>query len=794
MRIHDARVALISMLVLASGVLFPRPAWLPAQTRPGEWIIEHEVRDRWLFPGQPARFTPYRSTVAAIHVDSIRAGAAETDVWLRLPGHFDPAIVTAGRDGRLVHLELTPPASAFRPLSARDSAVLPSFRFLDALTRLTLPEWRVGELIPSFRPAREEHGARWVDTVRLEGTREGNHQRLTGTRVSVIVGDTSVGGRRLWIVRDSATVSYDERWLERERTLDTLVPNDRVVDGTIVGRHLHDPALGLSWHRIDTTRLAGAATLRYPDGRMFRTPVRYERVRRWVTRDRAGYAARQDSVRAERGRGPGGVVWAPTGALEERLTGGDRALQDSLFSLLRVTLDADSVVALMRLLRVTARDTAVPRRIDEWRKASGDSLLILTDLDDGFRFGRPLTEPGLRQALRYMEDPGIAFRLGATRDPLYENIVQGLTTRPPAITPDTSRWSCHPDACRLLAAQWTEAREPRLRAVGLVARAMLDPARWADTVLALGDSAPPFLQRAVLLARGVGATWVAASKRPLPPPDSEWREWLEWMNGRDPAYQPPGLAGQGTATGIAVRFEESHANAIRYIAARSGRDVVGELRRALGRAESDSAQLVFATMLGELDAYDASPAEVAALFTRSAALAELGRRLVLGQFGCSSRGLCGRPTVPFADSATTATITDRLIGMTLAREAGWRTIEERTGRPQTRTGINPAGEWSPNGMLEDANLPPGARDRWGNRVRIISRPEWDAMPVRSEGMLYTISPVWRVGPFVHVTISYAGRVARTPEQGPHLYYGGRRYYLMELDGEWVVVGRGEWIT
>ena len=97
-------------------------------------------------------------------------------------------------------------------------------------------------------------------------------------------------------------------------------------------------------------------------------------------------------------------------------------------------------------------------------------------------------------------------------------------------------------------------------------------------------------------------------------------------------------------------------------------------------------------------------------------------------------------------------------------------------------------------MLEDANLPPGARDRWGTRVRIISRSEWDAMPVRSEGMLYTLSPVWRVGPFAHVVVSYAGRVSRAPEQGPHLYYGGRQYYLMELNGEWVVVSRGEWIT
>ena len=794
-RIHGARIARVSMLtVLGGGVFLQSPATLPAQTQPGAWVVEHEVRDRWLFPGQPARFTPYRSSVASIHVDSIRAGAAETHVWLRLPAYFDRATLTVGRDGRLVRAELIPPASTYRPPTARDSVMQASFRLLDGLTRLTLPEWRVGELIPSFRPSRAEQGARWVDTVRLEAAREGNHQRLSGTRVSVIVGDTTVGGRRLWIVRDSARVTYDERWLERERTLDTTVPNDRVVDGTIVGRHLHDPALGISWDRIDTTRLVGAATLRYPDGRTFRSPVRYERVRRWVTRDRVGYAARQDSVRAERGRGFGGVVRVPIGALEERLARGDRPLQDSLFALLRATQSADSVAVLMQLLRLSARDAELQRRIVEWRVTSGDSLLVLSELEDaGYRLGRPMSESAMRQALRYMADPGIAFRLGGSRDPLYENIVQGLTTRPPAITPDTSRWTCEPNACRLLAAQWTEAREPRLRAVGLVARAMLDPAGWADTLVAHADSAIPYLQRAVHLARGVGATWPAASQRPIPT-GSDWRDWLEWMNGRNPAYPPLRIAGQPVATGTAVRFEETHANAIRYVTASSGRDVVGELRGALARAESDSAHLVFGTMLVELDAYEAPPAEVAALFRRSAAHADLGLRLVLRLFGCSPRGLCGQPAAPLADSATTAAITDRLIGVTLAREPEWPTIQEKTGRPPPRAGINPAGESSANGLLEDANLPRGARDRWRSRVRIISRSEWDAMPVRAEGMLYTLSTVWRVGPFAHVTINYAGRVGRTPEQGPHLYYGGRSYYLMELDGEWVVVSRSEWIT
>src|SRR5215211_3544003 len=124
-------------------------------------------------------------------------------------------------------------------------------------------------------------------------------------------------------------------------------------------------------------------------------------------------------------------------------------------------------------------------------------------------------------------------------------------------------------ACELLARQRTAAREPRLRAVGLIASLVLDPRPWADSVLARGAH-PPFMVDAVRLVRGVAVT-----KATLPGPAAGWRAWLEWMEGRNPTFSHPDV------TGWRVMFDERHATAIRFHRALTGRDVAAEVRAKL---------------------------------------------------------------------------------------------------------------------------------------------------------------------------------------------------------------------
>jgi hypothetical protein len=60
--------------------------------------------------------------------------------------------------------------------------------------------------------------------------------------------------------------------------------------------------------------------------------------------------------------------------------------------------------------------------------------------------------------------------------------------------------------------------------------------------------------------------------------------------------------------------------------------------------------------------------------------------------------------------------------------------------------------------------------------------------------LITLGGVERVGPFARLTIQSSGRVPRSSDQAPWLYYASTTYYLMQLDGEWVIVDIDAWIT
>ena len=71
---------------------------------------------------------------------------------------------------------------------------------------------------------------------------------------------------------------------------------------------------------------------------------------------------------------------------------------------------------------------------------------------------------------------------------------------------------------------------------------------------------------------------------------------------------------------------------------------------------------------------------------------------------------------------------------------------------------------------------------------------WERRSERVGGTLFTLTSVARVGPFARLGIESAGRVDRRADQAPWLYFAGTTYYLMELDGEWVIVGMSSWIT
>ena len=785
-----ASLILLSFLVAASA---------GAQTsrrplRDGAYTFERQTRERWLHGRQRPEFTGFAHDADWVVLDSVRprAGGGGARVlylstpdqgWYRIRG-------TLANDARGRLLRVT----GRLPKQSRDDDIDPDrdtaqsrrwdlFAAEASEERLQLPEARFWELAPSFDAPRPAAGVSWSDTLALEARHGEYRQSLRGVRTSTIVGDTTLaGGLRLWIVRDSALVHYEERALTKERTLDTLVVVERTGDGTIVGRHLYDPALALYRVRHDTTALAGEAVLRYPDGRSWRTPARLERTRRIALHDRASYDARRQAL-FEAGGEPS-MVLRPEG-VAERLAKGDSALGDSLLGAWDRSRDPEERAASRELLESWGgRVPDLARRMRALALVAGDTASVAAAVGDAWYGGDrgPVDSADLAFVLPFMADPGLAFAFDIRRDVLYENARQGLLTYPPALVPRDPRRACTPAACRALAAQWPGATEPRLRALGLIARMALEPAPWGDTLLAhAAATRSRFVRSAVLLARGVGATWDAASKDTLPGPNAGWRAWSHWMNGRDPRYDKI-FDGRPAEP---VRFEESHATAIRFYQARTGRDVVGELKAKLRAAASDSARLVFGAILTGLGETVRSPEEVAAaLRTGSPAAREQATREMEALFQTAARP---------ADAATADSLLDRLLRVAVEGAAPWPRLRGLPPAPHEMGAPQGAARRTGRLIIAGRRLPEATRARWLGRDGAEVVDSTFSLPSSEGATRLDLSGVTRVGPFARLGVSVWHLSPRVNGRGAS-YAAGWTYYLLRTEAGWVVVSMDSWIT
>jgi hypothetical protein len=728
-----------------------------AQTPPpraADWVMERETQDRWIHARQQPRFTPFSSRLEWIQVDSIRAqpdGRALFITVARTAYGRDSATIVHDLGGRLRRLETG--LAPHRVLTVAWPGDAERFAAMRRMPdgRLSLPASRVWDLVPTF-PAVPRRGAGWRDTIARVASDPPYRQSLTGSRFSRIVGDTVLDGRRWWVVRDSASVRYEERYVEHERTLDTLVAISREGSGVTRGVHLYDPELRLFRRRSDTTMLAGTAVLEYPDGRSFRTPARFEQTRTWRLHDAAQYAARRDSLRAQMASRRGGMV----GPREPGASRPDPAQSDSA----RIT-NGDTAFLYSRLAR-----QAYPGPAD-----TGD----------------------VRAMLAFMNDPGLMWDFNLSRDWLYENLAQGLTTWPrAALTGPSERVACTVAGCELLAAQWNDAavREPRLHDVGLIARYSMDPRRWADTVLTLGSrGGRPLLRRAVLLARGVGADWAAGSQKEMPPAGSDWRTWLEWMNGRnqEARARDAELARQyawARDTVTRPRFGESHRTALRMYALQTGRDLLGELRRGYSDATSDTARLVFGTMLRGMGALELTDQQMVDDFrSGDPARAALARQVLLARFGRDAKPL---------DTATAIPIVNRLLEVLADSGALWRLVPDlERGRVPRRPTLHAR----PGRVLfSDSGLPREIRDAWSGRIQIADQAALRTLDTREAAVVYSLTHPVGWGPFAMIRVSASERIGRTAGDAPEHYAAATTYYLMRVDGAWVVVAWEGWVT
>jgi len=382
-----------------------------------------------------------------------------------------------------------------------------------------------------------------------------------------------------------------------------------------------------------------------------------------------------------------------------------------------------------------------------------------------------------------MANPAIVLSAGLDDDPYYEDITQYLGTK--AVHDDTTRWPCTPDACRLLAAQYETAKEPRLRDVALTMRALLDPAVWADTVMALPDR--PLLHNVRSLSRGVGAGWQAATQSPMPDSGASALVWLDWMNGVKPEYAVSmARFRRDTTLQGRLRFEDSHRAAIGFVSARTGRNIKAELKRGYETAAGDSARLIFGYLTQQTSGLGMSPDQIATALRTSTGV---DRFLANQELARQMRAAYGR-LGPVDTAVQRQLYADMIRSERSGRGAPWPMIGAGRVGPVPREVFVP----DTNRFVLADNLPTGLAQELSDSALFISKADWDARGRRRGGSLATFKVVGSLGPFVQVKADIFGLLPRPDDHAPYGWASGAVYVLLVVEGDWVIVSVSSYIT
>jgi hypothetical protein len=757
------RVA-VRISIIASALYAPSTSRAqPTAQFTGIYTIEREMRERWMNARQMPLHTPHVRTVAWIAIDSLASDSARNRTLFGRAGGGPSS-------GQPIRLSLRPDGHVLR---------------IDADAS---PKTRLWDVTMVFRPPRLQYGARWLDTLAYGAELMGSAQSLAGVRVYTLVGDTILGARRLWVIRDSASVRYTDRTPIPERRLAAPATVERNVAGVIVGHSLYDPEIGLFRVRADTTVLRGEARLRYPDGRTFTSPTRFERMQRWSLYDRQELAGRVAQLRAQADSNSFSIVGVPRNPLEERIAAGHAPTIDSLFTAWQLSRDPDQRIGIKRLLMAWSRDSATRARIEAVRGVEGDTLYLVEDT----RYYLPryrLTMTDVDLLLPLMRDPGLAFRYGVSRDIPYERVIETLVREPPATQPDTGKWPCEPTACRRIAAEYARTTEPRLKSTALTVLTLMDPRRWRDTFVAHARAGDKVLQLALPLVIGqavpVPVTPPPSADWPsVPPRNADWTMWRDWIRG--PVSQLPAapLGGRGAGSPPPPAWLRWRGNptAIRLEQAATGRDIVAELRALFPNGPDDTARVVIGNILAGLNALPWTIDSVVVVLRNGT---PLRREFAADMLGSGASLFRFEP----ANVATADTIQEQFLTGVTNRRDPWRSLEDLKYNRPARGFRNPPSDARGSLPVYYAtdDLTPAVRARWSDRIRTMSQAEWRARPSREGGELWAISRVERAGPIAHMRVMVSGRNTRAANQGPNAWYSWTHYYLMKIGGEWVIV-------
>ena len=756
-------------------------------------VFEIQNAERWMHGRQPAAFTPHVFTTRWVAVDQdARKPDGSRVLSMRLQafvGGSDSAMLTLDSRGR--------PLAERTTLSAQRATKYPLFSAVeyerlqlvdgDNGEVVALPASRLWELVPTLPPSKATTGTRWIDTLHFQAAASGFAQKLDGIRISRVVGDTSVADHHYTIVHDSAYVRYEEHAVREERTLDKTVVITHRAKGVIVGRYLFDSTVDAFLLRDDTTRLAGTALLTYPDGRVFRTPANFERVRHFVLYARAEYdrhIAQRDSSTEEFS-----IVRRPEGTAEQ-LARGDVRIRDSLLADFSRSRDPEKRAGLYALIRDWSREPFIHDTLRSRAIAGGDSALGLTEANRIWMRGEhPMDVATMRQLLRIMSDPSVSFSLGLHLDVFYENAADALLAHPPASIRDTSDWPCAPKACQLLAAQWPGASEPRLRALGLLARFVLDPKAMRDSVVAAPKNLS-FISGAQTLAIAASAPSRGCPDGALPSEHSDWRAWNRWLTRLHNWHLEPRVP-WGDA-----RLKSDSLVLFRFADQITDRDLQREWRALYSREKSDSGRSVLGYLLlsaGEVPDDTASIADV--LVGAPSARSGFATLELMSLLESHSH---------VADSALSDQQLSHLLAVALDGVESWPLLHPAVAREGERLkphrvvealdGAYGSQERPVRGsiILYRTGVPPRVLLEMQRRgIRIVDSAY--SLPSNESAIVLLVGTPKAIGPFLMLSLTHHHEQARINGRGQS-WSSGATYYLMRTEAGWKIVTSTSWIT
>lgn len=609
---------------------------------------------------------------------------------------------------------------------------------------------------------------------------------MQGTMISRHLRDSVVNGLRLAIVRDSVALASTSSTPVEERTLG-MRRDTRDLRGYSIGTRVYNPALRLSVYVADTTVMAGLETRLLPDRRVLRDSIRFERTSTVQFLDTAIYR-RQQALASEFAFGVGMVRRPPLDA-KPGLYLQHPGVVDSLVAAYQAATGPeirDSVLAVSNLLYLPG----MRERLARWHAERGDTLgaLRLIDLD----YSTPLTEWTWTLVRPLLDDAELAVRMGISTNEWYEAFEYEFHHYPFGTSRASPEWRnmswCPPTVCAKVAEEFTRAREPRLSTVGLMAQYRLNPALYADTIVARANAGNRQLIALSEQAQGLSARSTIEPFISMPAAGAHWREWFVWMRGAtdetvakaiaaEAARRPAGVPTPRPRDPLYEARLSPNSNLLRIAELRWGWSLRDTFALKYEQATVDTARYVYFTLLQGLNATPQVSGDLIAQLRAPSVYDRMMTASLLAQLRFAP-----------ADTQTMREVESGILNTLLDSLPLWTQFD--TTR-KFYVPIGPLGRRSDVHVVADS-LRPASVARL-TRAGIQAHSTGWQLPNDQSGLVVTIGPIRRTGQFVTFTYLSTSLVRLTDGRGGG-YASGGSCTLVFVDGRWYLLDATFWIT